>query len=39
MGTKLTKKEIEEQLKKEAIEKGKKENSNRENNKDKEILK
>ena len=39
MGTKLTQKEIEEQLKKEAITKAKKELQKRELNKDKEILK
>jgi len=39
MGTKLTQKEIEEQLKKEAITKAKKELQKRELNKDKEVLK
>lgn len=39
MGTKLSQKEIEEQLKKEAIAKGKKELNKRIENKNKEILK
>jgi len=39
MGTKLNQKEIEDQLKKEAIEKAKKELQKRELNKDKEVLK
>ena len=39
MGTKLSQKEIDEQLKKEAIAKGKKELNKRVENKNKEVLK